>query len=125
MVRNKNTKQCTKCNCFISGDFTMCSNCYRRYTRNTKKNNTTDYQDFVNINSSPEIREYYRIGDIWSNEIRCTECQDVVRSINQHDKRHCKCRKSSIDGGSWRIRKDGPCESIITPFKNIRTNANV
>lgn len=122
MVRNKDTKQCTKCNCFISGDYTMCSRCYGRYTRNTKKNNTTDYQDFVNINSTPEVRDFYFIGDIWSNEIMCIECRDIVRSKNKHDHRACKCGLSWVDGGSHYQRRGGPCSSIITMFKNIRTN---
>jgi hypothetical protein len=67
-------KQCTKCNIPIGEDYTMCSHCYYKYTENTKKNRTVDYQDFVNINARPCDREIYRIGDIWENSIECLEC---------------------------------------------------
>lgn len=59
--------------------------------KNSRKNNTVDYQDFVNINSPSDIRKKFDIGDIWSNTIKCKSCNDIVRSLNRHDLRHCKC----------------------------------
>ena len=121
----QNRKQCTKCSMFISGDFRLCSYCYSNYTKSTKKLGTPDYHNLVHINSTPEVRDFYFIGDIWSNEIMCIECRDIVRSKNKHDHRACKCGLSWVDGGSHYQRRGGSCESIITQFKNLKTNANV
>lgn len=103
----RKVKQCQKCNKPLNSDYDMCSRCYYAYTRNYEKNGTVDYQDLVNKHTPPETRKKLRIGDIWSNEIECTKCGDVVRSRNEHDYRHCKCGESAIDGGSWEVRVKG------------------
>lgn len=108
----KKTKQCTKCNMPISWDYTMCTWCYNQYTKNTKKNGTVDYQDYVNINTSPKDRKIYDIGDIWDNSIRCNDCGGIARSKNRHDRVPCKCKKSWVDGGSWYSHFSGPCEWV-------------
>lgn len=109
-------KQCQKCNTPISGDFDLCRSCYYAYTRNTRKNKTTDYQDIVNIHTPPEVRKKLNMGDIWDNSVKCLDCGDIIRSRNLHDYRHCSCGKSSVDGGSWYCKTSGNVEVLCVPF---------
>lgn len=124
-TKKNTTSSCTKCWVNIS-EYTLCSKCYLRYSRNNKRNKTVDYQDYVNIDSPPEVREMYWIGDIWLNQWQCMRCLDVIRSKNKHDMRTCRCWASTIDWWSWYTKCSWPISLQVQyfslPSKNAKEN---
>lgn len=82
-------------------------------------NKTIDYQNFCPIDTPLEKRRALNVGDIFSNTIRCKNCNDIIRSKNRHDFVSCKCGKVSVDGGSWYSKISGDLSSIelmIVPY---------
>jgi hypothetical protein len=61
----------------------------------------TDYHDFSWPDMPKELREKLDIGPIYLNGIICGHCGYFARSKNRHHMASCKCKKTSIDGGSW------------------------
>lgn len=73
----------------------------------------TDYQTFT-TKDMPEVkRRKLDVGDIWANSAECKKCGDVIRSMNRHDFKYCKCHSIFVDGGSWYLRRGGELEAII------------
>ncbi len=68
---------------------------------------TTDYQNFTNRNTSLAERRRLNVGDVWSNAVKCTKCNDVIRSKNRHDYVECSCGSIAVDGGSWYCKRVG------------------
>lgn len=66
-----------------------------------------DYQDFTNKDTPKSKREVTGVGDIWSNEIICNCCGDIIRSTNRHDFKWCYCGAVAVDGGSWYLKRCG------------------
>lgn len=113
-----NLTKCTKCGIRIR-EYTLCSKCYSCYTNNTKRRGTVDYHDFVNINSSPEERKVYDIGNIYDNSVYCPKCADVIRSVNRRSYVTCKCWESFVDWWSWYCRKNPESIFVGSMFKQI------
>lgn len=122
MTKELSIKTCTKC--WVSIDkFTLCEHCFKTLNENIKVFWVRDYQDYVNIESSPETRQLYNIWDIWRNEIECKHCWDQIRSKNWHNFVMCKCWKVWVDWGSYYSRliwnsTDYICH--IEYFKNLK-----
>ena len=67
-----------------------------------------DYHNYVDINTPKEERELKKIGDIYSNGVKCLECGWYLRSRNRHDCVYCECdNRTMVDGGSWYVRCGG------------------
>lgn len=66
---------------------------------------TTDYQHFTSKSTPMKERRKLNVGDIWNNAVKCNHCGEVIRSLNRHDYRPCKCGKVAVDGGSWYLRR--------------------
>lgn len=86
------------------------------------KQNTLDYHELVNIDSTPEERERLGIGDLWINGAKCSKCGDEIRSKNRHHCARCSCGAIAVDGGSWYGRLIGSPEDmevITVKFNNL------
>lgn len=118
-TKQNTTSSCTKCWSKIH-EHTLCSKCYLKYSRNNKRNNSVDYQDYVNIDSPPDVRAIYWIWDIWSNKWQCMRCLDVIRSKNRHDMRTCRCWASTIDWWSWYTKCSWPISLQVEYFSLLQ-----
>jgi hypothetical protein len=82
--------------------------------KKTKKQTTIetvrDYIDFAPYDMPVAERRKLDVGDIFINQVRCTNCGWYIRSRNRHDFVTCKCGKVSIDGGSWYTKLSGSLE---------------
>lgn len=87
---------------------------------------TTDYHDFVSINTTKEERRKMNIGDIWENSVKCKECGEKIRSKNRHNFVTCQCGNVSCDGGSWYLKrafKSPDCyEETSILFNDVKEN---
>lgn len=68
---------------------------------------TTDYHDFVDLNTPLEERRRLDVGDWYINSVLCLKCGDEPRSKNRHDFASCRCGAVSVDGGSWYLKRNG------------------
>ena len=50
-------------------------------------------------------RKIIGAGDIRLNRIKCNACGDVITSEHRHDYKKCSCKRVSVDGGSWYIKR--------------------
>ena len=66
-----------------------------------------DYQKFTSKKSTKLFRQRMNVGDIWSNSVKCLNCDEIIRSKNQHDFIWCKCHNVAVDGGSWYLKRVG------------------
>jgi hypothetical protein len=64
-----------------------------------------DYQTFCPQGTSAEERKRVNVGDIFANQAKCLNCNEVVRSRNRHDYRSCSCGNLSVDGGSMYCKR--------------------
>lgn len=107
---------CTKCwEPAEKPEFTLCKKHYDLWKE------TDDYTNLVNIDSPPEVREYYNIGQIYYNRWMCPDCKDIIYSTNKHDYKKCSCWKCFIDGGSWYMRCNPDLINMAVSF-NIKDN---
>lgn len=47
----------------------------------------------------------FNVGSIRRNRARCLECDTVIESENRHDFSTCPCGATSVDGGTWYLRR--------------------
>lgn len=47
----------------------------------------------------------FNVGPVRRNTARCLECDAVVESTNRHDFSTCGCGATSVDGGTWYLRR--------------------
>ena len=82
-----------------------------------------EYNKVCPIDSTPEQRKKYDIGDVFINSAKCLKCDDVIVSKNRHDYVTCKCGALSVDGGSWYTKrafsKMKDWEDLSIPYNNI------
>lgn len=104
------------CSCCLkpaaSKEYTLCEEHYKLW------NETHDYKNLVNINSSVSVRQYYGIWNIYINRWECPHCHDIIESKNQHDYVNCWCWKSAIDWGSWYMKSTSDLINLSVSFKH-------
>ena len=88
---------CIKC-WVKTKQYNHCDACYN------KQQQSLDYQDIVNKNTSKFLRRKYQIGNIRSNALECLLCKSIIRSKNVHNFVRCKCWECGIDWGSQYVR---------------------
>lgn len=53
----------------------------------------------ISSKSTPDTeRRKLGLGDIWSNSVKCFECDEVIRSRHRYDFVRCSCGSVAIDG---------------------------